>query len=283
MQFTIDAIQSEVSKIITAALHEDIGDGDVTTLCIVPADKMQTGRLVAKQSGIIAGLEVVRLTFSSLDKPVDLRLHAADGDAVTAGTVIASFEGSSQALLMGERVALNFLQRMSGIATATRQFVDAVRGTKAIILDTRKTVPGLRLLDKWAVQFGGGQNHRYGLFDMVLIKENHIAAAGGSINEAVGRVRACDGLKHAIEVEVKTLDELRETLDLKVDRILLDNMLLAEMREAVTITDGQVPLEASGNISLRNVAEVAATGVDYISVGALTHSVQALDISMLLD
>jgi nicotinate-nucleotide pyrophosphorylase (carboxylating) len=283
MTFSSELLLLEINRIIAAALQEDIGDGDVTTGCIVQSETLQTGRLVAKQSGVIAGLKVARLTFSAVNKQIDFRPHVADGEAVSTGSVIASFEGPSQALLMGERVALNFLQRMSGIASTTRQFVDAVRGTKAVILDTRKTVPGLRVFDKWAVRLGGGQNHRFGLFDMVLIKENHIAAAGGSITEAVMRVRACDANQHAIEVEVKNLDELQEALGLNVDRILLDNMTLAQMTEAVSITGGRAPLEASGNVSLHNVAEVAATGVDFISVGALTHSVQALDVSMLLD
>jgi nicotinate-nucleotide pyrophosphorylase (carboxylating) len=171
---------------------------------------------------------------------------------------------------------------MSGIATLTRRFVTAVQGTPAVILDTRKTAPGLRLLDKWAVQLGGGQNHRFGLYDMVLIKDNHIAAVG-SISQAVARVRAGDKRRRPIEVEVKTLAELQETLELGVDRVMLDNMSLAEMRQAVRLTSGRAPLEASGNVTLENVAAVAATGVDYISVGALTHSVQALDISLLLE
>jgi nicotinate-nucleotide pyrophosphorylase (carboxylating) len=185
-------------------------------------------------------------------------------------------------LLSGERVALNFLQRMSGIATLTRQFVERTSGTSVTVLDTRKTVPGLRLLDKWAVRLGGGQNHRFGLYDMTLIKENHIAAVGG-ISEAVARVRECDERKRAIEIEVKNLTELREVLSLDVDRIMLDNMSLEEMREAVTVAAGRVPLEASGNVDLDNVAAVAATGVDFVSIGMLTHSVKALDISLLFD
>jgi nicotinate-nucleotide pyrophosphorylase (carboxylating) len=172
---------------------------------------------------------------------------------------------------------------MSGIATLTRRFVEAVQGTPAVILDTRKTAPGLRLLDKWAVRLGGGQNHRFGLYDMALIKENHIAAVGGSISAAVARVRAGDDQKRPIEVEVRNLAELQEALTLPVDRILLDNMSLAEMCEAVRLAEGRVPLEASGNISLENIAAVAATGVDYISIGMITHSVRALDISLLLD
>jgi nicotinate-nucleotide pyrophosphorylase (carboxylating) len=210
---------------------------------------------------------------------VELSPSASDGDGVARGQVFATIHGPCRALLTGERVALNFLQRMSGIATLTRRFVEAVEGTRAVILDTRKTAPGLRLLDKWAVRLGGGQNHRIGLYDMALIKDNHIAAVG-SITEAVKRVRALDERHRPIEVEVTSLEQLREALPLDVDRILLDNMSLDQMREAVRAANGKTPLEASGNVTLDNVAQVAATGVDFISVGALTHSVKALDISL---
>ena len=273
---------AQIKPIIQNALVEDIGDGDVTTDCIVSPGAMLGGQFMAKATGIVAGLEVVGLTFALIDEGVQFTPQLAEGDPVQAGTLIASVSGSGRALLSGERVALNLLQQMSGIATLTRQFVDAVSGTKAVILDTRKTAPGLRLLDKWAVRLGGGQNHRFGLYDMVLIKDNHIAAAG-SITEAVKRVRERDKRDRAIEVEVKSLTELEETLELSVDRILLDNMRPAEMREAVRVADGRTPLEASGNVSLDNVAAIAATGVDYVSVGLLTHSVQALDISLLLN
>ncbi len=273
---------AQVKPIIQAALAEDIGHGDVTTACTVPSGFILKGRFMAKAAGIVAGLEVVHLTFGLLDEQIRFTPNLADGDPVTAGQVIAAVSGSGRALLSGERVALNFLQRMSGIATLTRRFVEAVHGTGAIILDTRKTAPGLRLLDKWAVRLGGGQNHRLGLFDMALIKENHIVAAGG-ISAAVERVRAKVKQGLPIEVEVKNLSELEEALALSVDRILLDNMSLADMRAAVRLANGRTPLEASGNITLENVAAVAATGVDYISIGALTHSVQALDVSFLLE
>jgi nicotinate-nucleotide pyrophosphorylase (carboxylating) len=217
-----------------------------------------------------------------LDKHVEFSAQAADGDAVSKGSVIAAVQGKGRALLSAERTALNFLQRMSGIATTTRSYVDAVKGTKAVIVDTRKTAPGIRYLDKWAVRIGGGQNHRFGLFDMVLIKENHIAAAGG-ISEAVARIRKKDKERRKIEVEVRSLAELREALELKVDRILLDNMSLEEMRQSVRLTSARTLLEASGNVSLENVAAVAGTGVDIISVGKLTHSVKALDISFLIE
>jgi nicotinate-nucleotide pyrophosphorylase (carboxylating) len=271
----------EIKTIILNALQEDIGNGDVTTLCTVSPEATLEGTFLAKEDGVIAGLEVAKLTFSLLDERVQLTPTAADGDWVEKGQIIASIIGPGQAILSGERVALNFLQRMSGIATFTRHFVEAVQRTSTIILDTRKTAPGLRALDKWAVRLGGGQNHRFGLYDMVLIKDNHIAAVG-NISEAVARVWATDDRKRLIEVEVKNLAELQEALDLKVDRILLDNMSPAEIQEAVHLANGRVPLEASGNISLENVAAIAATGVDYISIGMLTHSVKAMDISLLL-
>lgn len=273
---------TQIKTIVRYALDEDIGDGDVTTRCTLPSEAALNGQLIAKEAGVVAGLEVARLTFSLLDERVQFTPHVADGDQVEAGRVIATVSGPGQALLSGERVALNFLQRMSGIATLTRRFVEAVQGTPAVILDTRKTAPGLRPLDKWAVRLGGGQNHRFGLYDMALVKDNHIAAVG-SISQTVARVRAEDGQGRPIEVEVKTLAELQEALELNVDRIMLDNMSLAEMREAARLTNSRVPLEASGNVTLENVAAIAATGVDYISVGMLTHSVQALDISLLLE
>lgn len=281
MEENLEQLLSQLQPTIRQALSEDIGDGDVTTECIVPADLRLTGRLVAKEAGVIAGLAVAQQTFHLTGDQVEFQAAVKDGDAVTAGQVVATVSGSGRPLLSGERVALNFLQRMSGIATLTRRFVEAVSGTRAKILDTRKTAPGLRLFDKWAVRLGGGQNHRVGLYDMALIKENHIAVAF-SIADAVARVRAKDQRHRAVEVEVKNLAELQETLPLQVDRILLDNMSLDEMSEAVQLTAGRVPLEASGNITLENVATVAATGVDYISIGALTHSVRALDVSLLL-
>ncbi len=278
----MDNTTAQVIPLIQRALEEDIGDGDVTTLCTVPPGAMVDGKLIAKQAGVVAGLEVARLAFFLIDERVRYVRQVTDGDWVEKGTVIAEASGPGRGVLSGERVALNFLQRMSGIATLTRRFVEAVKGTSAVILDTRKTAPGLRLFDKWAVRLGGGQNHRSGLYDMVLIKDNHIAAVGG-ISETVTRVRECDERGRAIEVEVKNLAELREVLDLNVDRIMLDNMSLENMREAVRLTSGRVPLEASGNVSLENIAAVAATGVDFISIGMLTHSVNALDISLLFD
>ncbi|HMQ54720.1 MAG TPA: carboxylating nicotinate-nucleotide diphosphorylase [Anaerolineae bacterium] len=271
-----------ITSLVRAALAEDIGSEDVTTRCIVPPHLVLTGKFVAKESGVVAGLAVAHLTFSLLDTQVRFEPYLTDGEPVQAGQIIAVVEGPAPALLSGERVALNFMQRMSGIATLSRRFVEAVAGTKAVILDTRKTAPGLRVLDKWAVRLGGAANHRAGLYDMVLIKENHITAAG-TITEAVSRVRAGDRQRRPVEVEVKNLAELSEALGLRVDRILLDNMSLTTIKEAVQIANGQIPLEASGNVSLETVAQIAATGVDFISVGALTHSVKALDLSLLLE
>jgi len=273
--------QTQIQDIIQRALLEDIGSGDVTTNCIVPDKTMFRGDFIVKEDGVIGGLEVAALTFSLVDKQVTFIPKVKEGKKVKKGNIVAEVSGPARSLLTGERVALNFLQRMSGIATLTRKFADAVQGTSAVILDTRKTAPGLRFFDKWSVQLGGGQNHRFGLFDMVLIKENHITVAG-SISEAVARVRAKWNKEMKIEVEVRNLTELQEALKLKVDRILLDNMTSGEIAEAVSLTKGRIPLEASGNVNLDNVAAIAATGVNFISVGKLTHSVKALDISLLL-
>lgn len=267
-----------ISDYIQRALEEDIGPSDVTTNAIVPADASLRGRIVAKQAGVVAGLEVAREVMRALSDRIRFVTKITDGSKVTRGTVLAEVEGPARALLTAERTALNFLGRMSGIATLTRQFVDAVSTTTATILDTRKTAPGLRLTDKLAVRLGGGQNHRTGLFDMVLIKDNHIDFAG-SIAAAVERVRA-SGTTLEIEVETRSLDDVREALRLEVRRILLDNMSLETMREAVAICEGRAELEASGNVSLANVLEVAETGVDYISVGALTHSPPVFDVSL---
>ena len=274
----ISDLPAEISRSITRALEEDIGPGDVTTDTIVPADASLRGRIIAKQDGVVAGLEIAKQVMLALSQQVNFVAEVGDGEKVTRGTVLANLDGSARALLTGERTALNFLGRMSGIATLTRKFVDAVSGTKAVILDTRKTAPGLRITDKLAVRLGGGQNHRTGLFDMVLIKDNHIDFAG-SITAAVQRVRA-SGTSLEIEVETRSLDNVREALALGVERILLDNMSVETVREAVAICDGRAKLEASGNVTLDTVLEVARTGVDYISVGALTHSPQVFDVSL---
>lgn len=264
---------------IQRALAEDIGPGDVTSEWVLDPERQATGRFLVKEPGVIAGLEVVEEVFHQVDPTVRLRTLVVDGVPVVAGQVVAQVEGPAVSILSAERVALNFLQRMSGIATQARRFVQAVHGTQAIILDTRKTAPGLRVLDKMAVRLGGAHNHRLGLYDMVLIKDNHIAAAG-SITAAVRRVRARNSAGLPVEVEVTSLDQLEEALAAGADRILLDNMDPPTMREAVRRVNRRVLLEASGGITLENVAAVAATGVDYISVGALTHSVRALDVSL---
>jgi nicotinate-nucleotide pyrophosphorylase (carboxylating) len=272
------ALPAEVLQNIRRALAEDIRSGDVTTNSIVPQDASLRGRIIAKQSGVIAGLQVAEVVLRELNDRVVFTPKVSEGAKVENKSVIAELSGPARALLTGERTALNFLGRMSGIATLTRQFVDAVSTTRAIILDTRKTAPGLRYLDKLAVRTGGGQNHRTGLFDMVLIKDNHVDFAG-SITAAVTKVREA-GVTVEIEVETRTLEHVREALALGVERILLDNMSLDLMREAVEITGGRAKLEASGNVSLENVLEVARTEVDYISVGALTHSPRVFDVSL---
>jgi nicotinate-nucleotide pyrophosphorylase (carboxylating) len=268
----------DISQCIQRALEEDIGSGDATTESLVPAGATLRGRIVAKQDGIVAGLTVANEVFRTLNPRITFNAKVEDGSRVTKGVVLAELDGDARTLLTGERTALNFLGRMSGIATLTRQFVDAVAETSATILDTRKTAPGLRTLDKLAVRLAGGQNHRTGLFDMVLIKDNHIDFAG-SITAAVERVRAA-GVMLPIEVESRTLENVREALELGVERILLDNMSPETMREAVNIVNGRAKLEASGNVTLENVLEVAQTGVDFISVGALTHSPRVFDMSL---
>jgi nicotinate-nucleotide pyrophosphorylase (carboxylating) len=271
-------LPGDIITCIRRALDEDIGSGDVTTNSIVPADACLMGRIVAKQGGVVAGLEIAKGVMFALNERVTFAAHVVDGESVTRGTFLATVSGSARTLLTGERTAMNFLGRMSGIATLTREFVNSVAGTRAKILDTRKTAPGLREIDKLAVRLGGGQNHRSGLFDMLLIKDNHIDFAG-SITAAVERVRAT-GPTLEIEVETRTLADVKEALNLGVERILLDNMSPAMMRQAVEMTGSKAKLEASGNVTLENVLEVARTGVDYISVGALTHSAKVFDVSL---
>ena len=273
----IDADQ--ISAIVRRALKEDLGQGDVTSMWTLPPGLKGSGTFLCKADGVLAGLEVARQVFGQVSPEIQLTASVSDGQAIAHGDRLATVEGPMAAILTAERTALNLMQRMSGIATMTLCYVNAVAGTRAVILDTRKTVPGLRLLDKWAVRLGGGQNHRMRLDDMVLIKDNHIAAAGG-ITAAVGRVRAHNEQGLPIEVEVKTWAELEEAVGLHPERIMLDNMPPDKMRKAVEWVDGRVPLEASGGITMESLRAVAETGVDYISVGALTHSVTALDISL---
>jgi nicotinate-nucleotide pyrophosphorylase (carboxylating) len=271
-------LHPEILDSIRRAIAEDVGDGDVTTNSTVPTDAKARVQIVAKQSGVIAGLEVARAVFLQFDDQIIFTPAVRDGAVVSKGQTVAEISGSVRALLTGERAALNFLGRMSGIATLTRQFVDEIRGTGAVILDTRKTAPGLRTVDKLAVKVGGGQNHRHGLFDMVLIKDNHIDFAG-SLSEAVKRARAA-ATDLEIEVEARSIEEVREALAMKVERVLLDNMTPEMMSEAVKLNNGLAKLEASGNVTLENVREIAETGVDYISIGALTHSPRTFDVSM---
>jgi nicotinate-nucleotide pyrophosphorylase (carboxylating) len=266
-----------VERVVHAALAEDIGAGDVTTEATVSDDAVGAAALLVKEPGVVCGLRVAETTFRALDPEIQFEAFAADGDAVDAPAVVARVSGSLRAILTGERVALNFLGRLSGIATLTRRYADAVEGTGVAVLDTRKTTPGLRPLEKYAVASGGGRNHRFGLDDAVLVKDNHLRAAG-SIAAAVELVRAATDLP--IEVECETLPQVAEALDAGVDAILLDNMSLAELREAVALTRGRARLEASGGVSLDTVRPIAETGVDEISVGALTHSARSLDVSL---
>ncbi|MDD5712062.1 MAG: carboxylating nicotinate-nucleotide diphosphorylase [Smithellaceae bacterium] len=273
--------KEQIHRLIREVLVEDIGQGDVTTAAVLTDAERGEGKAVAKTELVVAGLDVFREAFLLLDKDIIFTPLCRDGDRVKEGDVMARLEGALAPMLMAERSALNLLQRMCGIATATERFVRTVEGTKARILDTRKTAPGLRVLDKYAVLVGGGCNHRFALYDGVLIKENHIAAAGG-IAVAVERARARVPHTLKIEVEVSNIKELEEALAVQADIVMLDNMDLDQMKRAVEITGGRVPLEASGNVTLERVRAIAETGVDFISVGALTHSVQAADISLLI-
>jgi len=270
----------EVERIVRTALEEDIGLGDITTEATVERGVKARAQLVAKEDFVLAGLDVAARVFTALDPSVAFEKLKEDGEKVARGEVLAWIRGDARVLLQGERVALNLLQRMCGIATLTSRFVEAVRGTSAVIVDTRKTVPGLRVLDKYAVRMGGGRNHRTSLYDGVLIKENHVAAAGG-IAAAVARARRRISHVLKIEVETRNLDEVREALEAGAEAILLDNMDHAQLREAVVLIAGRAVSEASGGVSLETVRDIAETGVDVISVGALTHSCRAADISML--
>jgi nicotinate-nucleotide pyrophosphorylase (carboxylating) len=270
-------LTNEILDCIRRALDEDIGTGDVTTDSIVPSDATMRGQIIAKQDGVIAGLDVAKAAYQLLDSTVDFSVQLTDGSRVTRGGLLALVSGRTSSLLTAERTALNFLGRMSGIATLTRQFVDEVAGTRATILDTRKTAPGLRAVDKLAVKLGGGGNHRIGLYDMILIKDNHIDFAGG-IEEAIRRAKtARSGLP--LEVEARSVEDVSVALGLGVERILLDNMSVAMLNEAVQITNGRAKLEASGNVTLETVRAIAKTGVDFISIGALTHSAKVFDVS----
>ncbi len=268
-----------LKNLIEQALAEDLGPGDVTSEATVPADSTSEAVMLAKQHLVLAGLDVAREVFHYLDPAIQFLAFAKDGAVIHSGTEIAKLSGNTRLLLAGERVALNLLQHLSGIATLTARYVEKVKGLKAEMLDTRKTLPGLRKLEKYAVRMGGGRNHRFGLFDGVLIKDNHIKAAGGII-KAVERAQKKAHHLLKIEVETRTLDEVAEALAVGADIIMLDNMPIDVMREAVKLVAGRALVEASGNVTLETIRPIAETGVDFISSGSLTHSAPAADISM---
>jgi len=271
--------EGAVREMVARALAEDVGSGDITTCAVVAVGQRGRAEIVAKDEAVVAGLFMVEATFRALDSDTAFHEVIHDGAQARAGEVVARLEGETRAILTGERTALNFLQRMSGIATLTDRYVQAVKGTKARVLDTRKTAPGLRLLDKCAVRLGGGHNHRFGLFDAVLIKDNHIRAAGG-IAEAVrmARQRAPKGI--SVEVEAQTTAEVEEAATAGVEVIMLDNMSVEQVRRAVTLVAGRAETEVSGGVTLDAVRQYAECGVDYISVGEITHSAPAVDFSL---
>lgn len=272
-----------IDSLIDLAFAEDIGDGDHTTLCCIPETEMGSSKLLIKEDGILAGVEVATAVFKKLDSDLKIEVFIKDGSHVKEGDVAFIVKGKVQSILQAERLVLNIMQRMSGIATITNEYVKLMEGTSAKVLDTRKTTPGMRLLEKQAVKIGGGANHRIGLFDMILLKDNHVDFAGG-IENAINRAKQYldDRQKDLkIEVEVRSIDELNEALSVGgVDRIMLDNFSVEKTREAVEIVNGRVELESSGGINFDTIREYALTGVDYISVGALTHSVKSLDMSL---
>lgn len=269
----------QITSIITRALEEDIGPGDITTSTIIPEDLEARGLIYAKEDLVLAGINVASECFRILDPEIKFKRKFKDGDSVRNGKVIAEIKGNARDIVMAERVALNFLQRLSGIATLTSKFVEKVKDLKVKIIDTRKTTPGLRVLEKYAVKIGGGFNHRFGLYDAVLIKDNHIALSG-SIIKAVEKVKKEISHTAKVEVEAKNLEEVKEAIRAGADIIMLDNMDLDMMKIAVKLIKNRVLIEASGNINLENVREIAKTGVDLISIGALTHSAPAVDISL---
>lgn len=268
-----------IRRLIATALEEDLGRGDVTTLATIPPERTAQGKITAKADLTIAGLPLVERVLHAVDPTAGVRLLVTEGSAVNKGQVVLELWGNAAGLLIAERTLLNFLQHISGVATLTRKFVDAIAGTKCKIIDTRKTLAGFRLLDKYAVTQGGGTNHRMGLDDGILIKDNHIAVCGG-VGAAVRQARSRASALLRIEVECTTLAEVQEAIDARADILLLDNMTTPQMADAVRLVSGRALLEASGNMSLERVREVAETGVDFISVGALTHSAPAVDLSM---
>lgn len=276
-----ELIASSVEIDVARALDEDVGSGDLTAL-LIPATQTARARVISRETAVIAGRPWFDACFRALDLACEIDWQVNEGDSVTAGSVLAEITGNARALLTAERPALNFLQTLSAVATATRPYVEAVRGTRALILDTRKTLPGLRVAEKYAVRVGGGQNQRTGLYDGILIKENHITAAGG-IAPVLAAAYALAAGKVGVQIEVETLDQLREALAAGAKLILLDNFSLQQMREAVALTAGRAALEASGNISLDTLRAVAETGVDRISIGGLTKHIRAVDLSMRIE
>lgn len=272
-------IPLQVKRLIRQALSEDIGDGDITTRATIPQDHESEAELVAKGSFVVAGLPFVAEVFRAVDRTARFEPLVEEGSKVAKSSSIARLSGKTASLLQGERVALNILQRLSGIATLTGKFVEKTEGLACEVLDTRKTTPGMRFMEKYAVRMGGGTNHRMGLYDGMLVKDNHIRAAGG-IRKAVKLAKKAARRGMKVEVEAETLEQVKEALEAGADIIMLDNMSPADMKRAVKLAKGKAKLEASGNVTLKNVREIAETGVDYISVGALTHSAPAADISM---
>ncbi|MBU2445553.1 MAG: carboxylating nicotinate-nucleotide diphosphorylase [Bacteroidetes bacterium] len=273
---------SYIAPLVKLAIDEDIRQGDITSAACIDSNLIGEGKFLCKEDGVLAGIEVIDYIITGQLPDVSFQSSKKEGEKIFVGEYFATIEGKLQKILTFERTLLNFLQRMSGVATLTSRFVDAVNGTKARILDTRKTIPGWRYLDKLAVEIGGGENHRFGLFDMFLIKDNHIIAAKGITNavKLCKDYREKNNLNYKIEVEVKNLAELNEALALQIDRIMLDNFKLDDMKKAVELNSGKCELEVSGGVNLDSVRAIAETGVDYISIGALTHSVKALDISL---
>ncbi len=269
----------DIKELIKQSLIEDIGSGDITTDSLELVKTIAQATIVAKEDGVIAGLNVFSEVFKQVDPEINITLYKRDGDKVSNKEEIAKLQGNPSSILKGERVALNFIQRMSGIASQTAKMVEQIKDTEAKLLDTRKTTPMLRFLEKYSVKVGGGYNHRFGLYDMIMLKENHIRSAG-SITKAVEMVKR-NNCTYKIEVEVTNLEELQEAVEANVDRVMLDNMSIDKMREAVKLYKGKVELEASGNVKLETIKEIAETGVDYISSGAITHSYKSLDISLL--
>jgi nicotinate-nucleotide pyrophosphorylase (carboxylating) len=282
----MDLPREVITRIVQDALREDVGNGDLSTLATIPVEAQTEAHVVAKEAGVIAGLPVLTATFLAVAPSLEVTPQVAEGDAVIPGAAIAHISGSARGILTAERVALNFIQRMSGIATMTARYVAAVTGLSVGILDTRKTTPGLRVLEKYAVRVGGGVTHRYGLYDAIMLKDNHLAilsAQGYDLPAAVQRARAAVGPMVRIEVEVESVEQAKLAAEAGADIILLDNMSIATLREAVDAVGGRAVLEASGGVTLETVRGIAETGVDYISSGALTHSVRVLDISLDID